>query len=621
MGAENLGYLAQFLGGMQQGKLLKQKKELSAAQLEARKAEAEQRKFDRASTASYREQQLALQRANLGATLAKNERDALGLDDMMKLGTSTRDKIAGVVAARSKELDEAPTPADYRKRLDAIRATVDPDIQTLKTLARDPNIAKKFPGFKPEQIESVWLSGIPEYAKNPNVDYGEPDYKARYKPTDAKYQFNLNIEKLRKANIQAPEAYANALLPAYQKIMADLEGVPDAARYAWSTLGNIPGYSMDQTLYMLETGRMPQLYSTPEQMNVTGISGDDTGGVYDQSGLPLRFGNELMMGDPSTEAPQDLEYYQRAYPKLFDRNSYPDLNPKTLLDAQGQPNYERNQIARYPIGVDITTQTNAGLMDSKIKAANVKAEEARVGLPERLRKAALTNETLETRLGIMDVEKQKKVADAFMAQMKADNFDKILGADLNVKLTTALKNNQSVITGLKKWETEQQKQYGMAVTTAGGNLQKAAATFANNPNIAPYLTMPGVSAALTTYINDPSPNAVIPFNVTQTIGSGGVLAAANYKKTNTEYEKAVKARDDFNKEGILKTRSIMDRIINTVGGGTGSARFSRVNAGRPSSGSGASSGSGGGRSFSRVAPAAPPRSGGGGVNVERPQPN
>ena len=256
-------------------------------------------------------------------------------------------------------------------------------------------------------------------------------------------------------------------------------------------------------------------------------------------------------------------------------------------------------------------------MDSKIKAANVKAEEARVGLPERLRRAALTNETLETRLGIMDVEKQKKIADAFMAQMKADNFDKILGADLNVKLTTALKNNQSVITGLKKWETEQQKQYGMAVTTAGGNLQKAAATFANNPNIAPYLTMAGVGPALTTYLNNP--NTVIPFNVLQTIGAGGVLAAANYKKANAEFEKAVKARDDFDKEGILKTRSIMNRIINTVEGGSGSGRFSRVNAGRPTSGSGASSG--GGRSFSRVAPAAPPSSGGGSVNVERPQPN
>jgi uncharacterized membrane protein YgcG len=209
-----------------------------------------------------------------------------------------------------------------------------------------------------------------------------------------------------------------------------------------------------------------------------------------------------------------------------------------------------------------------------------------------------------------------------MAEMKADNYGQILGADLEVKITTALRNKQSVITGLKKWETEQQKQYGMAVTTAGGNLQKAQATFSNNPNIAPFLAMPGVSAALVTYINDPSPSAVIPFSVTQTIGAGGVLAAANLKKANTEYEKAVKARDDFNTEGILRTRSIMERMINTIGGASGAGGFSRVNAGRSSSrgsGSGGSSG-GGGRPFSRVAAPAP-SSGGGGVRVPRPSPN
>ena len=618
MAAENLGFLGQFLGGLAAGKQMKQKKDLSSAQLATRRAEAEQRAADRSATTNYRNNQLELQRANLAATLRRDERDALGLDDMMKLGTSTRDKIANVVATRSKELDDAPTPGAYRTRLEAIRATVDPDIQTLKTLARDPNIAKKFPGFKPEQIESVWLSGIPEYARNPNVDYGEPDYKAKYKPTDAKYQYNLNIEKLRKANIRDPNAYAEALLPAYQKIMEDLKGVPDAARYAWSTLGNIPGYSMSQTLYMLETGRRPALYSTPEQLGVTDISGDETGGVYDQSGLPLRFGNELMMGDPSMEAPQDLEFFQRKYTKLFDPTSYADLNPKTLLDEQGLPNYERNQVAQYPVGIDITTQTNAGLMDSRIKAANIKAEEARIGLPERLRKLALTNETMETRLSGIDADVQKKIADAFMAQMKADNFGKILGADLEVKLTTALKNKQSVVTGLKKWETEQQKQYGMAVTTAGGNLQKAEATFENNPNIAPYLTMPGVSSALVTYVNDQSPSAVIPFNVAQTIGAGGVLAAANLKKARAEFDKAVTARDNFNSEGILKTRSIMNSMINTVSGASGTSGFSRVNAARPSSGGG---GGNRGRSFTRVGTPAPPSSGGGTVNVQRPSPN
>lgn len=613
MGAENLGYLAQLLGGMQQGKLLRQKKELSAAQLEARKAEAEQRKFDRAATAGYRQQQLDLQRANLNATLARNEREALGLDDMFKLGTATRDKIASTVAARQQDLDRALTPKEYESIIAGTRASVQPDIESIRTLARDPNIAKKFPGFDPKRLESLWLAGVPEWARNPDVSPGMPDFKARYKPTSAQQQFNLNVQRLREANVSDPTVYVNAALPAYQKIMDDLQGVEGAAEYALATLGPIPMLSLDDTMYVLKTGRLPGQIATPDQMSLKDVQTSELGGAFDQSGLPLRFGNELQAALPGTAMPTDIDYFQRAYPQLFDPSSYTDLGDKPLFDEQGQSNYVRTGRVSMPAGISLKTQTEALLQPERLRAAKADATYKEVSLPERLRKLGLENEKAIQALEIGDIDKRSKVAKAFMDELKAANFPEILRADLENKITTALKNKAGIITGLKNWEANAQKNYGMAVSTAASNLVKANATVTNNMNITSALNNPEYASAITTYLNDLSPTAVIPGNIAIEIGAGGVAALRDLKVMRIAYEKAKKAQESFEAGGVLPVRNIMERLIGTIGG-TGSS-IPRISAPTTTPAPTAPARGGGG------ARSTPPATGGGVPRIPRPQPN
>ncbi len=610
MGAENLGYLAQFLGGMQQGKLMRQKKELSAAQLEARKAEAEQRKYDRAATANYRDQQLALQRANLGATIARNERDALGLDELFKLGTATRDKIANVVATRTKELDAASTPKEYNDILEGIRSTVEPDISSIRTLAKDPNIAKRFPGFSSDKLEGLWLAGVPEYAKNRNVSPGMPNFKARYKPVDAVNRFNLNVKTLRDAGEVNPQVYAQATFPAYDKIIKDLEGVEGAEDYALATLGPIPMFSVDETRYFLKTGRMPRAYATPDQMGVTDVSAGDTGEMYDQYGRMMRFGDQPAVPEGSM-VPQDFEYYSQKYPQLFT----PDLGEKPVSDEQGQPNYVRTGSMSMPAGISVKTQTDMLMRDPRVEKAKAEAAYSKAALPERLRKLGLENEKATQALEIGELDKKAKTAKAFMEELKAENFPAKLAAELEVQVTTALRNKAGVITAIKNWESNAQKNYGMAVSTASANLMKANATYTNNQNISALVNNPEYATALTTYLNDPSPTAVIPGNIAIEIGSAGVAAARDLKLARKEFDDAVKARDTFNQGGVLKVRNVMERMIGSIGGT--SSQLPRIGSpSRTSTPAPARSGGGGGGG----ARPAPPATGGGLPRVARPRP-
>ena len=184
MGAENLGYLAQFLGGMQQGKLLKQKKELSAAQLATRKAEAEQKILDRQATSLYRGQQLDLGRQNLELSKQRLKGEAgKGLQTFIDTGVDTRKAIINAANNYDTRLRAAKDPKTYR----AIRAEAIKDLSTqtkiLDDLSQREDVAGYFGGA--DKAQGVFRAGIPSFVFDPNFGTYEPDWNTLYKPDRA----------------------------------------------------------------------------------------------------------------------------------------------------------------------------------------------------------------------------------------------------------------------------------------------------------------------------------------------------------------------------------------------------------------------------------------------------
>lgn len=256
MGLQELGALAGFLGGMQQGKLLKQKKELTAQQMQARKAEAEQRAADRAATALYRGQQLDLGRQNLALSRKRLENEAgKGLQTFIDTGIDTRKAIINAAQDYKTRLRAAKDPRTYR----AIKAEAIKDLSAqtkiLDDLSQREDIANYFGGT--DKAQGVFRAGIPTYVFDPTFGDYEPDWNTIYKPD------RTGIDKARSEGFLSGNKnvgyYIQTELPHYQRVVEDFAGDPQAAEKAVQFFGPIRGTTAQETVDLIN-GRVAPMY-------------------------------------------------------------------------------------------------------------------------------------------------------------------------------------------------------------------------------------------------------------------------------------------------------------------------------------------------------------------------
>ena len=148
MAAEGLGYLAALLGGMQQGRLVKQKRDLTKTQLEVRRAEAEQKAADRLATGSYRQNQLELQRQNIELGRANLDQKLNNTDDIYELATQAGGNLKTAIGGIGERMATKSTPKSWLSEVEAARAGVRTPYEALRSLVKDPRMKKRYPnGF------------------------------------------------------------------------------------------------------------------------------------------------------------------------------------------------------------------------------------------------------------------------------------------------------------------------------------------------------------------------------------------------------------------------------------------------------------------------------------------
>ena len=284
MSAENLGYLAQFLGGMQQGKLLKQKKELSAAQLAARKAEAEQKAANRLATDTYRNNQLEFQRQQLALAKTKADAEASGVDNFLKIGGENVKSLKDQIAAYQTSLKKAPSRKAKDDIVNEARGNTKSGFQQFETFVRNPALAKAFPGMTPEQIRSMYLAGIPEWVYNENVNAPDVDFAGNYNWDAASGVLLKKRAELGAANIADPEQWRRQEQSEYKQAIRALGGGPEAIDAVVQNLGPLSGMGLQETAYYLKTGRVAPSAITAGQANFQKYGGMNEVPVFDEQG-------------------------------------------------------------------------------------------------------------------------------------------------------------------------------------------------------------------------------------------------------------------------------------------------------------------------------------------------
>lgn len=325
MGLQELGALAGFLGGMQQGKLLKQKKELTAQQMQAKKAEAEQRAADRAATALYRGQQLDLGRQNLALSRKRLENEAgKGLQTFIDTGIDTRKAIINAAGNYEARLRAAKDPKTYR----AIKAEAMKDLgaqtKILDDLSKREDIANYFGGA--DKAQGVFRAGIPSFVFDPNFGTYEPDWNTIYKPD------RTELDRTRTEGFNAGNKnvgyYIQTGLPHYQRIVEDLGGDPIAAEKAVQLLGPIRGTTAQETIDLIN-GKVAPMYLSNRQYadqfdplaqmgrEVIPIYDPETGAIIDQVdefgqsyGQALKFDRSSVLPDPGASIQRTSAYSQ-----------------------------------------------------------------------------------------------------------------------------------------------------------------------------------------------------------------------------------------------------------------------------------------------------------------------
>jgi|Laugrefa1bdmlbdn_1035148.scaffolds.fasta_scaffold00010_5 hypothetical protein len=477
MAVENLGYLAQFLGGMAQGKLLKQKRNAQATELKYKtdkmKADAEESLLRK----NYRD-------AMLGIARRKEDRESKTPANASFLGgeiTRAQTTLAEKNKQYTDEFLKEPTVAGRRRVLARARQDIGTAYQNLDNLFALPGVSQLYGDSPIENIRSIARKSVTPYfideTIEPDMDVSNVyDFKTR---RDA---LQGDISQGYQAGFKSPNYYVNALGPKYLQAVNELSGGdpnlrPAAVQKVISEFGNIPGLSPEGMNQYLTTGRV-DLYR-PMQVDPTSATGTTTG-LFEQ--LP-------------TEQAQSLLDAQRG-----DLGG-PFTPSKYMLPEQVETGGSVSQYGELP-GLASSRVVPTGAFNDVAIPFSVAAQQAK--LPGELQKQtldlALDRGTLEAKVqkarneatltgyavAKAPIELNKAAADMFISQVKAANIgdrekaeiqgiliNNTFKANQDIRSSTQLKVNITKTIG--DWIAGKTKDLSTAVDYANTNKTRATA--------------------------------------------------------------------------------------------------------------------------------------------------
>jgi hypothetical protein len=290
MAAENLGFLGQFLGGMAQGKLMKQKRSAQSTELKYKqdkmKADAEESLLRK----NYRDSMLGIARAKEG-------REALTPPNAGFLGgqiSAAEKTLAEKNKEYAEKLAKETTVAGRRRVLADGRRDIGTAYTNLTSLYQLPGVSNLYGGAPIESVQNIAKQGVNPYFLDDSLDPNLPDVSSVYdfKPGRESVQTQTTAGYL--SGKQNPNYYINQLGPRYLQTIEDLSGGdpslrPAAVRRVMAEYGNIPGLSPEGMQRYLTTGKVD--YYEPLSVDPTNPSGF-AGGLFEQ--LPTDQSQELM---------------------------------------------------------------------------------------------------------------------------------------------------------------------------------------------------------------------------------------------------------------------------------------------------------------------------------------
>jgi hypothetical protein len=605
MGAENLGYLAQLLGGMQQGKLMKQKRELTAAQLKARQAEAEQKAADRLATSTYRGNQLDLQQQQLALAKSKADSESSGVDNFLRIGGENVKSLKDQIAGYQTNLKKAPSRKAKDDIVNEARNNTKSGFAQFETFVRNPALAKAFPGMTPEQIRSMYLAGIPEWVYNEGVAAPDVDFAGNYNWDRASGMLLKKRGELGNANIQNPEQWRRQEQSEYTQAINALGGGPEAIDAVVQNLGPLSGMGLQETAYYLKTGRVAPAAITREQANFQKRGGMNEVPIYDQQGNIADYGLASNAADPQLQqfaqdlrdrgvSEEDIAYSlgqmpggsEYLLPEQIGRSAYDQMaldqvktqqNANTIMDINDmiETGAFPNQAPIDPMAGAVNNVVPTGLSNAALlrpqrvqDAADMaaldrtlkgqKIEENRQQIPIRTQ-SLLNNEILQQwKIKGAPIEYATKKAKEVIERITSLNIEDKLAADLDLKLQQAFAARVQPAVAIENWRANADKVYRQDVGAAIGNLVKASQEFAIAPGFAQWVSKPGNSALFEKFkrgqatIGDLGPDAI-----------GFANQAFAYEKARLNLNRAQEDLTLWQNETLPKTRSLLSSLVDT----------------------------------------------------------
>jgi len=572
MGLQELGALAGFLGGMQQGKLLKQKKELSAAQLEARKAEAEQKRFDREATRGYRAQQIALQRANLDATLANNDYKLSGADNFIKLGQQAAQDLQTAGRDYTGRINKKPSKAEVEALVREARGSLAPTIKTFQSFLNNPALARAYPGMDPETVRGMMTAGIPAWMLDENAPIPEPDYAANY-------DWVKKLDDLRKTRTELGEGIntdpeywrsreARAYLGAIQDI-GDVDTVIDR-------LGPLSGMGANASRYYLNSGRVAPMFMNQQQKSM----GQEFIPVYDpntgdlagyQDELGQSWDNPDLYQSPESMRQQFIDDSVRSEQNVNAINEINDMlvnndyNIGGILGLDSPIDPESGIVQRISLNPNVNVPLNRPqkLVDAS-KLAQIKMQ--REGLKLRGEEqtfrydvARRINDSIASGFKADTADYQSRIAksNSVIKSFEAANIEEKTALEFAAIAQKIRSGEASALTGANKWLSDTDKNYNINVNQAVENVGRNAAQVKLAPGFTLWFAQSDHAAKWKQYMDGKI--SLEDLNLTGNEAFIGELYAVDIAKS--EYNDAVQQRNLWRGEARPRSAELLKSLI------------------------------------------------------------
>lgn len=473
MAAENLGFLGQFLGGMAQGKLMKQKRNAQSTELKYKqdkmKADAEESLLRK----NYRDSMLGIARAKEG-------REALTPPNAGFLGgqiSAAEKTLAEKNKEYAEKLAKETTVAGRRRVLADGRRDIGTAYTNLTSLYQLPGVSNLYGGAPIESVQNIAKQGVNPYFLDDSLDPNLPDVSSVYDFKPGREQVQTQTTAGYLSGKLNPNYYINQLGPRYLQTIDHLSGGdpelrPAAVRTVMAEYGNIPGLSPEGMQRYLTTGKVD--YYEPLSVDPTNPSGFAEG-LFEQ--LPTGQSQELMaqqrgeLSGPFQPSSYRMPEEIQAGGATNEYSSMPGMAASRMAETGAF-----NEIA---IPFSTASAMRKEPLEQRELAAKVTLNEQTLGA--NIQRARNEAGISSYKLAQAPIELQDSYWKSYINQVKASSIDAREKAEINKILVdttfrtnednrNATKLNLDVSNAISKWITTRDQ----AVTEAVGFAQKNA---------------------------------------------------------------------------------------------------------------------------------------------------